>query len=333
MCSKSSAWTVRLLCLTTALVLAAPATTQANDKLLPDNTEMVFGFNIKTMTQSPLFTKHFQPKIKEQMEANQQFMAIMSAMNFDPMRDLTSITVAVSNFKLDVAGGPPQPDADPIIVLRGNFDVAKIEAGLGSLIGAANNERVTTSKLGARTLYEIKEGNRPMFACFVDNTTMIGTSSKEDLQKALDRHEGKSKSKQSDAFSKLLAKADTKQAMWAVIALPDSIRTMAQGMPQGEVIEKIQGMTMFVSAKEGMVMELNTFSTDAAGVGQIKQMFEQIKQLAGVFSLQAQDPDISKAVSDIVSNITISEGDNMVSLRIEVKSDVVEMLMKKAGGN
>lgn len=331
MCSKLSSWTGRLLCLTLAVVVAAPAAARANDKLMPDNTEMVFCFNIKTMMQSPLFTKHFQPKIKEQMEGNQQFMAIIKAMNFDPMRDLTSVTIAVSNFKLDVAGGPPQPEADPVIVLRGNFDVAKIEAGIGSLIGAANNNRVTTSKLGSRTLYEIKEGRRPMFACFVDNTTMIGTSSKEDLQKAIDRHEGKTQSKQSEAFSKLLAKADTKQAMWAVIALPDSIRTMAQGMPQGEVIEKIQGMTMFVSVKEGMVMELNTFSTDAAGVGQIKQALEQVKQLAGVLSLQAQDPDISKAISDIVSGITISEGDKMVSLRIEVKSDVVEMLMKKAG--
>jgi hypothetical protein len=321
----------RWWCLAVLTALALPCATQASDKLLPDNTEMVFGFNIKTMLQSPLFTKHFQPRLKEQMESNQQFMAMMKAMNFDPMKDLTSVTFAVTNFKLDVAGGPPQPDADAIIIVRGNFDVARIEAGVGSLVAAANEAKVTTGKIGNRTLYEFKEERRPMFACFIDNTTMVGSSSKEDLQRAIDRFEGRSSAKHSDSFSKLLAKADTKQAMWGVIALPENLRTMAQGMPQGEVVEKILGMTMLLNIKEGLTFELNTFATDEAGVAMIKQALEQVKQLAGVFSLQAPDPEVGKAIGDIVSSITISETRDMVSLRVEVKSDIVETLMKRAG--
>ncbi|HMP03332.1 MAG TPA: hypothetical protein PKC45_12610, partial [Gemmatales bacterium] len=275
-------------------------------------------------------------KIKERLDANTQIMGVMKAMGFDPFKDLTSITVAVSGFQVDLAGGPPRPDAETLIIVRGNFDVAKIEASVNSLVAAGGQERVITSKLGSRNLYEVKEvGEKSMYACFVDGTTMVAGTAKDEVEKAIARHEGRGPATQKKEFTTLLAKADTRQAMWGVISLPESIRTLMQGAPQGEVFEKVEGMTMFVSIKEGVIFELNTFATDAAGVEQIKQMMEQVKQMAGILSLQAQDPESGKMISDIVSGITIgdSERDKVVSLRIEIKGSVFEQIMKRMNQN
>jgi micrococcal nuclease len=130
----------------------------------------------------------------------------MKSMSFDPMKDLTSITTAIGDFNLNMQGGPPRPDVEPLIILKGNFDVAKMETALSALISAGGKDKVAISKIGERTMFEMKEGQKPMFGTFVDKDTVVMADSKDKLQTAIDKSEGKKTTKLSKEFETALAK-------------------------------------------------------------------------------------------------------------------------------
>jgi hypothetical protein len=327
----SQAWLGRALILGLALSLAGAAQAAPPEKLLPDNTTMVFTINIKSLVESPLYQKALKGKLEELMSQNEKFADIMKTMNFDPMKDLTSVTTAIGDFSLNMQGGPPRPDVEPLIILKGNFDVAKMETALSALISAGGKDKVAISKIGERTMFEMKEGQKPMFGTFVDKETVVLADSKDKLQTAIDKSEGKKTAKLTKEFETALSKVDTKKSFWAALLVPESVRQMAGSQPQGAFVEKLESLNITVNVKDNLAIEMNGYMADADAAKEFKQILDQGKEMAGMFALNAPDEEDSKDIGDFISSIRIAANQKMVSLKGELKGSLIERAVKKAG--
>lgn len=328
--SSTKVWLGRFLALGLILGLASAANAAPPERLLPDNTTMVFSVNIKSLVDSPLYQKALKEKLEELMKKNKEFTGIMQTMNFDPMKDLTSFTAAIGNFNVNMQGGPPKPDVEPVLILKGNFDVQKIETALSALISAGGKDKVAIAKLGSRTLFELKEGEKPMFGTFIDKETVALCDSKDNLQVVIDKAEGKKTTKLTKEFQAALSKADTKRTIWGAMIMPDTIKQLASMAPQGAIMEKIESMNFAVNVKDNIEIELNAYAADADSATEFKKLLDQGKEIMGIAALQAPDEQDSKDISDFISSLRISNNQKMVSMKGELKGGLIERAVKKA---
>jgi hypothetical protein len=89
------------------------------DKLLPNDTEIIAGINVKQILNCALAKKVGQDTIKDMIKQQEMVQKVLDELGFDPFKDLDSI----------VAAWPNLSDTDKgLIIARGTFDIKKAKA-------------------------------------------------------------------------------------------------------------------------------------------------------------------------------------------------------------
>lgn len=325
--ATSKAWLLAL-----GLILAASCSVHAQGadiaKLFPDNTEMAFSFNVKSVLNSGMFQKHFKEDVDKRIKENSQLQKMMESLGFNPMKDITSVTFTVSKFKAAI-GGPPE--ADVFGVIKGAFNVEKMNGALGALIAAANQgDRVTTSKYGDYVLYEVKDSNsgKSMFATIFDKETIIGGTQKDDVTNAIERSVGRKTGSLNNKFSELLSKARNDNTMWGAVLIPSSVRDMSKMAPPevGEAIGKLETQTMNLNIKDNIKFDVSMYMADEGAAGEMKKLMEQAKDLAGAAALSNEQ--FGSDLADLVSSLQIGSNGKKVSMAGDIKAELVDKLVK-----
>ena len=104
---------------TTMLVLTLPARAAEVDKYLPEDTQIVLVVNTQQLLDAPLVKKHFLQALRELIKASDDVAKDLESLGFDPLKDLTSITGAISSTGNEAKG---------LVILHGRFDKAKFKA-------------------------------------------------------------------------------------------------------------------------------------------------------------------------------------------------------------
>src|SRR4051794_40713779 len=141
------------------LALAVPARAADVNKFLPDDAEIIMVLNVQQILQSPLVQKHGLPHIKQILQTNEQVKQILTAVGFDPLKDLTRITAAASAVS---------PDAKGAIIAEGKFDLSRIEAKVEELT-KEKKDMLKIVKEGDHKLLQIKnpEQEKPSYAALI----------------------------------------------------------------------------------------------------------------------------------------------------------------------
>lgn len=325
--SKSTSW---LIALGLLVGFACTAHAQKGDvaKLFPDNTEMAFSFNIKSVLSSALFQKHFKEDLEKKIKDNSQLLKVMDSLGFDPMKDVTSVTLTVSKFIAKIGG---QPDVDMFVVAKGAFNVEKMNGALGALIAAANQgDRVTTSKYGDFTLYEIKDNNsgKSFYATIFDKETIFGASQKDDVTNAIERAIGRKSGTLNTKFSELMSKARNDNTMWGAMLIPSSVRDMSKMAPPevADAIGKLETQTMNFNIKDNIKFDLSMYMQDAGAAGDMKKLMDQAKDLAGAAALSNEQ--FGSDLADLVSSLQIGSNGKKVSVAGDIKAELADKIIK-----
>jgi hypothetical protein len=300
------------------------------DQLLPDNTEMAFHLNVKSLLNSPVFQKHFKEDVEKHLKENARLQNVMTSLGFDPLKDVISVTATISKFIVPGPGQPP--DIDVFVVIKGAFNLEKMNAGLGTLIAAANQgDKVSTSTYGDYTIYEYKDGNSKysIYATILNKETIIASTQKSQLTDGIERGLGKKSGKLTDKFTSLLNKARNQDTFWGAFLMPTSIKDMARMSPNpdaGDVMTKFESQTVSFNLRDSLRFAINMNLTDAATAGKLKEMVDQGKEMAGTLALQNEQ--IGSELADVVGSLQVGQKDKMVSIQGEVKADFVDKLAK-----
>ncbi|HQR07324.1 MAG TPA: hypothetical protein PLN21_10910 [Gemmatales bacterium] len=325
--------TARRWLIALGLILGIACSVQAQGadiaKLFPDNTEMAFSFNVKSVLNSAVYQKHFKEEIDKRIKENAQLVKMMETLSFDPMKDITSVTFTVSKFNARL-GGPPE--ADMFGVVKGAFNVEKLNGALGALIAAANQgDRVSTTKYGDFILYEVKDTNsgKTLYATIFDKETIIGGTVKEDVTNAIERLAGRKTGTLNAKFTELMGKARNDNTMWGAILIPSSVREMSKMAPSpeiGDAIAKLETQTMNLNVKDNVKFDVSMYMADKAAAGAMKALMDQAKDLAGAAALS--NDQFGSELADLVSSLQIGTNENKVSLAGDIKAELVDKIVK-----
>src|SRR5262245_16856658 len=109
-----------LLASLSVAVRAQEANPTPIDKLLPNDTEMVFTVKVKAILESPLVKNAgLTAQVKDLLGSVEEVDSVLKELNFDPLKDIEQVTVAICSGS----------DTDKgLVIVRGKFDVEKMRA-------------------------------------------------------------------------------------------------------------------------------------------------------------------------------------------------------------
>ncbi len=312
------------------VLLAAPAPAAQPDKLFPDDTFMVMSIDIQQLVASDVVKKYALEQIRSGIKKNTQAVEILNLLNFDPLKDLTSVTVAMGgNLPLPPnVGGTGDAVPDVVGVIRGKFDLERVH---GVLAEVAKNtpDKVAISEHGKFKIYETKEGPTPAYVAFVDGKTIVVSPKKALVTGALDRSQGKSTSQLKKEMTAALEKADGKQTMWLAMNFPASLKELMKVQPQaGPIVDKMESMTAGFTVRDNVAAEIGIHLNDAAMAKQLAAGVDQGKQMLGLIALQ--NKELAPIVMDIIPTIKATTVDASVVIKAELTSATIEKLVKAA---
>lgn len=326
--TTTRAW---LIALGLMLGLACSVQAQGADiaKLFPDNTEMAFSFNIKSVLNSGIFQKHFKEEVDKKIKENAQLLKMLETVSLDPMKDITSVTFTVSKFIFKQPGSPP--DIDMFGVIKGAFNVEKLNGALGALIAAANEGgKVTTSKFGDYVIYEVKDtsSGKTFYGLIYDKETIIGGNVKQDVTNAVERLAGRKTGTLNNKFSELMSKARNDNTMWGAIVIPSSVRDMAKMAPPNvsDVIGKFETQTINLNVKDNVKFDVTMYLQDDEAATAMKGLMDQAKDFAGAAALA--DENLGSELADLVSSLQIGSNGKKVSLAGDIKAELIDKIVK-----
>lgn len=343
---------LRLLALVGLVTLAvAPASAAQPDKLLPDDTQGVIHVNVREVLDSPFIKKHALSTIENLIKGNLEVAFLLQQINFDPLKDAKSLTVAMKEIKFEnspgAAGAPPAqprpgaapglpnlptPQGDLVLILRGNFDLPQIQ----STITEFNKNmpgKLTTSDHGGIKVYAAKNDDKENFMAFLDKNTMILGSKKEIVATAIDQSQGKRPSNLNKPLQTLLEKVDDKKAAWLAFPIPDAVRKQLKSNPQGAAMaDKLDGIIIEASPKDDLVGDISVLTTDPMIANQLKQTIDGFKFFLAAMAMQ-QDKDVGPAIAEVINSMKTSVKGNTATARLTVTSNLVEKAMKKGSEN
>lgn len=300
----------------------AQATAAEINKFLPDDSEIVLVLNVKQLLDAPLIKNHALPTVKTLVESNPDIKNILAALGFDPLKDLSSITLASSGISADAKG---------ILIATGTFDVAKFEA---------QAEKVAKDKDGMLKI--LKEGDhkileisgpmqpKPAFAAMIDGTSIVASTEKSVVLEAYDRASGKKKGAIKKDLASLIEKMSPDQSLW--VAAPGSVFAKApiDDEKTKKTVESIDNITLglTVSKDISMVLAIAAKNADAAK-DMAEQMKQGLEQAKGMLALLAGNQKELAPIVDVVGSMKVATEGTRVTLKSEVSHETIEKNLKK----
>jgi hypothetical protein len=278
-------------CLSLALPLrAAPAPTSELtkiDKLLPDETLGVFVFNIKLIRESKAYATGLQKHADELLKKD-EVQAILKEAGLDPTKDIDRAVLGIVPGR-DGMGAP-------FIVVEGRFDPDKLAAAaesLGKKTGGAKK-----LEIGKIKAYEIQFGPpEPAVVAALNRNTLVLATSKEEIEQAAAKAEGKSKTAfKVKELSKLLNQLDPKDAFSAVCAAEMPFGGSATSNAGGAVTR-----TVFTLGKEGIESLLVSVQVTDQIAGKVTI---SVKDAATAKTLHAQfEAGLAQATAEVTKAV------------------------------
>jgi hypothetical protein len=280
--------------------------------------------NAKQILDSPLLKKHFLEHIRAALKSNDEAASVLQALGFDPLKDLSSITCALS-----VIGN----DAKFLIVAHGNFDRAKFE-GKAEEVAKNMGDVLKVHKEGDRKIYEVKVENgaeKPYFVGIVDQTSLVAGSDKQSILDVFAKSTGAAKGMPKPEIRDLIEKADAKQSLWFAATANAFLKgELSSDDKARKNLEKMNSITAALMVDKGVKVALVIAAKSPESAKELaEEIKEGLNQVKGLLALMAdQNKEIAPLV-DTVGNLLLNTEGNTVTLKSEVSEELIEKGLKK----
>jgi hypothetical protein len=313
---RSRAW---LLALVTP-ILAIPAQAAEVNKYLPSDADCILVLNVKQLVNSALVQKHAAAELKTMMSGNSAVTKHLNALGFDPLKDLTSVTFALSLGK----------DPKLFAVAEGSFDVAKFEQQ-GAEVAKDKAGTLKVHKEGTRTLYEVKveqlSPDKPLFVTFIDNATIAAASDRHYLIDTLNKAKG---SKLKKDLQELIEKADGQQSIWFALPASSLLNSDAANVPDAKkIIERMANVTGGLAIHKDVKLQVDIVAKDADAAKEIaEKVKEGLDQAKGMAAILASNQKELAPATEVMDALKVETAGNTVSIKAHASEDAIEKALK-----
>jgi len=312
-----------------ALALVTPARAVDPDKYLTADSDVVAVINFRQMLESPLVKKDDLEKLKAHLKTNDEAQAFLNATGLDPFKDLDSVLVA--------GALPTGPGAEPkgVVVVRGRFDLDKIQAAAKDFAGK-NPDKLKITEDGGRRVYQIhgKDGNdKAGYASFADKNTLVVTQSKEATAEAVKG--GGAAAKVSPALKAALAKVKGEESMWVAVAFSDELKKKMAAGPNPafkQIAPKLESATGEMNLGNDFTLNLFVHTSDEKAAQQIQGMINGFLPFVGpavVQQVKTQNEEAGAAIEEVMKNLKVDiKNKTSVGVSLTIDKEQMEKLEK-----
>jgi hypothetical protein len=317
------------------LTVAAPVSAADLDSFLPDDTEVAFTINFKQILESPLFKKHAIEQLRKSLDDNDEAKQMFKALGLDPLTDVHSLTIVAPN---------QQPDDKKFtMIVRGNFDRAKIDAAADKFI-KDNPDKLKFEKKGDLRIYEAKgdagEDRPPLHFAVVTKEAIVLSTLPDYVTDAAGKAAGnKVPGIKSKELRELIGKIDGKQSMWMAGIVSEEVSKQAAAMIPREdianIIGKLRSISGGITLGDGVDFELVIQTADPKTGKELRKTIEIGQTLAVVGVTTVNElKDYADVLKDIIKDAKIQDdGKGAASLKIRVPGKVIDEAMKNLPSN
>lgn len=317
--------------LAACLLALAAGTSQAAtpNKYLPDDTEMVLRVNVKDLLETEIVKKNALEQIKEGLRGNIQLGLVFETLNFDPLKDVQSITIGAKDLgaNLPGAGGGGPGSGEFCAVVSGNFDLEKFHKTLADAAKQMADQFKVTEYSGVK-LYEGKQNDNPVYVAFLDKNTAVASNKKDRVTEAIDVSLGKRKPNPSRTLINMLAKVSESHNVTVALPLPKAAKEGLKRNPQmAQIAEKVEGLTGSITAGKDATAEVHIHTTEAQAAMQLRQQIEGVKLIAAGF-IQGQGVPGAEVFAELVQNMKTNADGKVIALKMTLTQEMIDKAVK-----
>ena len=295
-----------------AISYAQESRQEASKVQLPADTQALIRLNFRAMIDSPLAKKMGIEKASEIIKSVPGG-EILTEMGFDPLKDIDSITVAAPG------GGDNEKS---LIIVAGKFKADKLVAKANE--EAKNNkDKVKIHKAGDKTIFEIiiPEQQVPMFMMIASNNTILASTQKEYLEKALANSGSKLANKD---FSALVEKLDPDLAI-SMVAVSSAFPSKSLPEQAKAIMDGIESIGGGIGIDKDVTLKINVFTKDEDSSKKLKETMDQgMAQALGFLGLMAAQQKELTPVLEFVKSMKTSSKAKMMSLEGKLPGKMIE---------
>lgn len=295
-----------------AISYAQESKQEASKVQLPADTQALIRLNFRAMIDSPLAKKMGIEKASEIIKSIPGG-EILTEMGFNPLKDIDSITVAAPG------GGDMEKG---LIIVAGKFKADKLVAKANE--EAKNNkDKVKIHKAGDKTIFEIiiPEQQVPMFMMIASNNTILASTQKEYLEKALANSGSKLANKD---FSALVEKLDPDLAI-SMVAVSSAFPSKNLPEQAKAIMDGIDSIGGGIGIDKDVSLKINVFTKDEDSSKKLKETMDQgMGQALGFLGLMAAQQKELTPVLEFVKSMKTSSKAKMMSLEGKLPGKMIE---------
>ena len=328
---RTHVWT-RLLGVSLALtLLAGPVRAGDVDPYLPADTENLVTFNVRQIVGSALVKRIGLDRLREAIKAQEEVATILKDLGLDPFKDIDRI----------LAAQPATTDQDKgLVIVRGRFDLAKIRARAEK--EAKDNkdsfkiQKVKDGQGGEHTIYKFKlpnptGGEVDMYAGFASKTVMLAAPSKDYLIDGLKVKPDATKVRlKNKAFQDLLASSNDQQSFSMAVVGEALAKSPLAELPIKDVLAKIMAVAGGITVTDGIKMEFNVATKEAADAKDLKEKVATGVNTALTFlGLAAMNQKELAPLLDVLKSIKTTSKDKTLTIKGELPAEALNKLIPK----
>lgn len=318
----------RTACVAALVVLTAWATSgwaATPSKYLPDDSQMVLRIKVRELLDSDIVKKNALEQIKEGLRENIQLGLIFDALGFDPLRDLTQVTVALGDFRMvaPMPGAFESPFGNFFVLVEGKFDLDKVHT---TLADAAKQmpDQISVSAHGGLKVYEAKQNDQIMFVAFIDGNTAVVGNKKTLVTEAVDVHQGKRKPNPNRTLVNMLAKVSDNDTVIMAMPLPKEAKEAARANPQmALIVEALEGFTGGLTTSKDLNIGLFIHTTEAQAAQQLRGQLEGLKLFAAG-ALQGQGIPGGEIWAEMIQGAKTDVNGKTISLKMTLTQEMID---------
>ena len=312
-------------------LLAGPARAGTVDPYLPADTETLMTINVRQILGSALIKRIGLDHLRDAIKSQEEVATILKDLGLDPFKDIDRLLIA----------GPAGGEQDKgLVVVRGRFDLAKIRARAEK--EAKDNkdsfkiQKVKDGQGGEHTIYKFKlpnpqGGEVDMYAGFAGKTVMLAAPSKDYLIDGLKVKPDATKVRlKSKAFQELLNSVNEQQSISMAIIGDALTKSPLNDLPIKDVLAKITAVAGGFTVTDGIKMEFNVATKEAADAKDLKEKLAGGLNTALAFlALAAMNQKELAPLLDVVKSIKTTSKDKTLTLKGELPAEALNKWLPK----
>lgn len=302
----------RLFFAVAASAITVLAADPAMLRMLPADSAFLAGIRTDQVRTSR-FGQFLLDQLKTEEANMNQFI---SATGFDPRRDLTELVVASAN-----AHGM----GATVVVARGKFDLAKIQA----FAGKSGTQTIAYQGFALMAGHGA-DSSHGVLAVLDNNTAVAGEL--EAVKSAIDRHKaggpGALDPKTSNRIMELSSKYDAWMMSASLARLADDVSNpQLGGVMAGDLMKSME--SVIGGVRFGANIELMTEAT-MRSEKDASALVDVVKFLAGMLQLNSQNDTRATEMAKLLDKMELKASGTQFRLLLAIPEDVVEGLVKPA---